>query len=154
MIIAILEFAIGLFISVWSIVMYFNCYSTKEVGLADYVYYKETMYQYFFVGIIIFLSGISYIFNKKVNWLLTHSFIIFFFLSLCVWVLLDINYHFITFQDLLFPIILMVIFILLEIFQIKNLKKRKYSDNKKIIIISSIIGILFIAIEFLLIFYT
>ena len=162
MIIAILEIAIGLYVLIWATIGYHRFFSYEEAehflhGLVSFAYYKEHLYRYFFVGAITLFSGISYIFNKKIHWVLTHSLIILLFFSLWVWSLFEVPIDMIFFDLIVFntptTMTSIAIFTLLEIFQIKNLKKREYSDNKKTIIISSILGILFSTIAFLLMYF-
>ena len=151
LLIAILEFAIGFCILIWSIYGYYNFFSIEEAeqkfgGLVDFLYYKESMYKYFFAGTITCFSGICYIINKKIHWFATHSLIIFCFLSIELPFLFSIIK--IESAIIFFQVILLTLFILLETLQIKNLNKRNYSDKKKIIILSSILGV-FLGIIFL-----
>jgi len=143
-IISILELAIGFYYLYFSIHGYFTFYSIKETGgileVVDFFYYKESMYPYFFFGIICLISGIFYFFNKKFHWFATHSLIILCFLSIEIKFLLSGGYT--LFAIIFYQIILLSLFIFLEIFQIKNLRKRNYLDKKKLIIFSSIFGIL------------
>ena len=144
-IISILELVIGFCSLLFSIYGYFTSYSIKEAeeafgGLVDFFYYKESMYKYFIFGILSLISGIFYFYNKKIHWFTTHSLIIFCFLSIEIPFLLSIIN--IEFAIVFFQIILLVLFIVLEIFQIKNLQKRNYLDKKRIIILSSIFGVL------------